>query len=512
MKKVKAYADEDSPISEADVAESKNQAVASTNVQWQLGAGKTYYPCARTIQKLPAGVYTAHSSMQGPYLQAASLQTDDLLRFEDPTHKAILGEIDDFWGLKEQYKSMGFLHNRAILMHGPPGSGKTCISKIVIDDVINRGNIVINCTSLYDFLGPVKAFREVEPERQILIAMEDVDSIGGQSKLLPLLDGEDSLNNVMYLATTNYIHKIQDRLMRPGRFDRKINVPCPPIAGRTAFLENKLGKENPMVTTLAEATEGLSFAHMRELLIGIYCLKQPVESVINRLRNKGVERLSGEKPSEVYKDVPEPQLIKTISAQTNKVFKINMNKIAGRSRHTVTAALVSIAGKVEINTGSSAELLEACKKKFGNGKFKIEGVIGLLKGFNHAQRYVAMLEALVKEGKIELSDKGDYKVAETVSIESYARNFITSRKIKQINKVKLVIALENQFGELVAPKTKLIASIRELVPFMQRQKFVATAAADNKCPRCGTVMTKVELANGIQAMFCKNDRVTIPVV
>lgn len=259
--------------------------------QWEV-TGKGYMSCSKTTKQLPPGVYVIASTPAGFVFVPRELKTDNLLRFEDPTHQEIIGEIDNFWSLKPKYSTMGFLHNRSLLMWGPPGSGKSCISKIVVSDVIDRDNIVINCTSLYGMAAALHELREVEPDRQMLVLMEDIDSIDGQHKLLPLLDGEDTVDNILYLCTTNYIDRLSDRIMRPGRIDRKISVPCPPRTGRVAFLSNKLGEKATEIDSLADATQGLSFAHLRELLVGIYCLGQDPEKVIKRLHNKGAEELT----------------------------------------------------------------------------------------------------------------------------------------------------------------------------------------------------------------------------
>ncbi len=258
--------------------------------QWEI-TQNGFTPCSKTTKNLPAGVYVIQTTPNGLFFTPRELKTDNLLRFEDPTHTEIIGEIDNFWNLKPKYSNMGFLHNRALLMWGPPGSGKSCISKIVVSDVVERDNIVVNCTSLYELSGALHQLRQVEPDRQIMVLMEDVDSIDGQHKLLPLLDGEETVDNILYLCTTNYIDKIPERILRPGRIDRKISVPHPPRAGRVAFLQKKLGQISE-VDSLADATDGLSFAHLRELLIGIYCLGQNPQNVIERLHNKGAEELT----------------------------------------------------------------------------------------------------------------------------------------------------------------------------------------------------------------------------
>lgn len=308
-------------------------------IQWEE-RGRQYMPCGTTAKILPAGVYAIGSTPAGIYFERRKLQTDDLLRFKDPTHSTIIGEINNFWSLKPKFSSMGFLHKRSILMHGPPGSGKSCISKIVVDDVVGRDNIVVNCDSLYNLSAGLKLIREVEPDRQILVLMEDIDSIDGQYKLLPLLDGEDSVNNILYLCTTNYIERLPERIIRPGRIDRKILVDCPPPAGRKAFLVNKLGADSQEIEGLVKATQGLSFAHLRELLIGIYCLSQEPDQVLKRLHNKSYEVLT---PKEEY--MMDDMIERSVSSTERKKATASVMRLLDNKKKVTASTAFKITAK-----------------------------------------------------------------------------------------------------------------------------------------------------------------------
>lgn len=258
---------------------------------------KGFVPVGNTIQKLPAGIYSAHPSMDGVLFRTAEVKSDKLLRFEDPTHQTVLNEIKKFWELKDKYDRLGYLHNRAILLHGDPGSGKTCIVKLVIEDVVNAGNIVLMNDYVGDLLKGLRAFRDIEPSRQCLAVLDDVDALinrCGEHSLLELLDGENTVDNIMYLGTTNYISRIPARILRPGRFDRKIQVNFPPPSGRYAYIKDKMGGIYPEadIIKIVNATDGLSFGHLREFLIGVYCLDQDPIEVLKRLRNQGAEVIS----------------------------------------------------------------------------------------------------------------------------------------------------------------------------------------------------------------------------
>src|SRR4029077_10853262 len=77
-------------------------------------------------------------------------------------------------------------------------------------------------------------------------------------------------------------------LLRPGRFDKKVFVGAPPLAGRKAYLSKKLeGMEKlEEIERLAKETDGLSFGDLRELVTAVYALKEPVADVLARLKGK----------------------------------------------------------------------------------------------------------------------------------------------------------------------------------------------------------------------------------
>ena len=126
--------------------------------------------------------------------------------------------------------------------------------------------------------------------------------VTGSVNSFRLLDGEQSVSNVCYLATTNYLDRFPPRLLRPGRFDEHVYVPFPPTNGRVAYLKAKLGKKlqeadaDATARTLAAKTSGMSFGHLRELVLAHYVLKQPLDTVIERLRKTASAELEGETP------------------------------------------------------------------------------------------------------------------------------------------------------------------------------------------------------------------------
>lgn len=264
-----------------------------------LRMGDAYKATGGTIEmKLESYAYKASVDMSGtPVFIRVRPQTDELYKFDNSIMGHVLEEIDKFWALKKDYEDFGFMYNRGVLLHGPPGTGKTSIVHQVAEMITERGDVVFYARDIGALTVCLNALREVEPDRKVVVILEDADEFlrYSEREFLQLLDGEQSVQNVLYLATTNYIDRFPPRLLRPGRFDEHVYVPCPPRAGRVAYLKAKLSKKlaeadvDETVDDLADKTAGMSFGHLRELFLAAYVLKQPLEKVLARLRQTAPE-------------------------------------------------------------------------------------------------------------------------------------------------------------------------------------------------------------------------------
>lgn len=260
--------------------------------QW-IKSGNTYEPAGDVdfAESLKATVYQVGVSLTGPYFKRVKPQTDELYRFPNSVMESVLEEVDKFWDSKEAYDKLKVLHNRGIILYGPPGNGKTCLLHQVAEMIAQRGDVAVYAKNIGDLRACLGALRQIEPDRKIVVFLEDADEYANnyqERDFLQLLDGEESVNDILYVATTNYIERFPKRLLRPGRFDKKIYVPTPPLEGRLAFFQNKLKtiEEGPEeIERLAKETDGMSFGHLRELLISIYALKEPADDALARLKN-----------------------------------------------------------------------------------------------------------------------------------------------------------------------------------------------------------------------------------
>lgn len=257
--------------------------------QWTKVAYNAYIATSKTYKKLPDGFYNLSSQNGIPIFSYRELNVDELISFPNSSYETIIQEIKQFWTKKEIFDQYGFLHRRGYLLYGPQGSGKSCMSQLVIKDIIEREGIVINCNcspSLVD--RALVHLREVEPDRKVVCLFEDIDAIihvYGEDSLLSLLDGENQINTVLNLATTNYPENLDKRIVsRPRRFDRVLKIGMPNAVTRRLYFEKKLNIPTEELNKWVKASAGFSFAALAELVISVKCFENPFAQAVENLK------------------------------------------------------------------------------------------------------------------------------------------------------------------------------------------------------------------------------------
>jgi len=187
------------------------------------------------------------------------------------------------------YEKLGHKMPRGILLHGPSGTGKTLLAKAVATEseanfVSVRGPELLSKWVGESERGIREIFRRARQASPCVIFFDEIDSIapirgaGGEtavtervvSQLLTELDGMENMRGVVVLAATNRADMIDTALLRPGRFDKIIQIPLPDKESRKSILAIN-AKEIPIVTDpksqdyvdiekIAEVTDGLSGA------------------------------------------------------------------------------------------------------------------------------------------------------------------------------------------------------------------------------------------------------------
>lgn len=250
--------------------------------KWIKRSDNTFIPTDNneTVDQIDPGIYKIrYSDGIGYYLFKKEQTNDELIEFPSGVHHQVLNEIRKFTTLQDNFKKYNFTYKRGVLLHGKPGSGKTCTIGLVIQYYIETINgIVINISDTDDlarfsaFMPEI--FRMIEKDRPILVVIEDMDGLthytDHETRLLNLLDGFDQFENVVYIATTNYIEKLKERIInRPSRFDKRIYIPFLNAMDRKFYFTTKLHEEDLQHINLVQwvdDTDGMSIAHLAELI------------------------------------------------------------------------------------------------------------------------------------------------------------------------------------------------------------------------------------------------------
>jgi len=228
------------------------------------------------------------SGMREVFIENPDVKWDDVGGLEDV--KRELQEAVE-WPMKYPglYDKLGHSMPRGILLHGPSGTGKTLLAKAVATQseanfVSVRGPELLSKWVGESERGIREIFKRARQSAPCVVFFDEIDSIapirgaGGEtavtervvSQLLTELDGMENMHGVIVLAATNRADMIDPALLRPGRFDKIIQIPLPDKESRKSIL--KINAEKiPTVTDekdpqhidfekLAELTDGLSGA------------------------------------------------------------------------------------------------------------------------------------------------------------------------------------------------------------------------------------------------------------
>jgi energy-coupling factor transporter ATP-binding protein EcfA2 len=277
-------------------------AVVGPGTSW-ASSGKSFWRIGQSHERLPSGVYRCEMTNTGPMLLRVNNETDALIVFPDSASESLLEEIRRFQGMKAQFAAHGFLHKRGVLMWGPPGSGKTTTLQLLIQLMVQEhGGVAILIDQPAVAVQCLQMVRGVEPSRQIIGILEDLDALVeryGESEYLALLDGESQVDNVVYVATTNYPERLDPRFVdRPSRFDTVRFIGMPSAEARAVYFAAK----TPSLSiadraAFVEASDGYSVAHMRELVILTQCFEVSLAEAKERLdRSKALKPSSARRP------------------------------------------------------------------------------------------------------------------------------------------------------------------------------------------------------------------------
>jgi len=209
----------------------------------------------------------------------------------------------------ELFEEIGIDPPKGILLYGPPGTGKTLLAKAVANQTNATFIKLVASEFVNKFLGEgaryVRQVFELAKEKSpAIIFIDEIDAIGTKRthgtqgadrevqrtlmQLLSELDGFESRGNVGIIAATNRPDILDDALIRPGRFDRTIEVPLPNKNGRINILKIHTEKmkidENIDFESISELTEGFSGADLKAACTeaGMFAIRNERKKVISK--------------------------------------------------------------------------------------------------------------------------------------------------------------------------------------------------------------------------------------
>ncbi|MDL2324496.1 ATP-dependent zinc metalloprotease FtsH [Ruminococcaceae bacterium OttesenSCG-928-A16] len=253
-----------------------------------LGLG--YFVMRSMTKRMGGDAMSFGKSNAKMYVQAQTGITFNDVAGQDEAKEA-LTEIVDFLHNPDKYKSVGAKMPKGALLVGPPGTGKTLLAKAVAGEANVPFFSIAGSEFVEMFVGRGAArvrdlFEQAKAKSPCIVFIDELDTIGKKrdaggiggndereqtlNQLLSEMDGFDASSGVVILAATNRPETLDAALLRPGRFDRRIPVELPDLAGREAILrvhaKRVMMDDNIDYGIIARATSGASGADLANII------------------------------------------------------------------------------------------------------------------------------------------------------------------------------------------------------------------------------------------------------
>lgn len=377
--------------------------------------------------------YNKMSSVEFSTQKESTINFTDIAGNEEAKESVM--ELVDFLKNPEKYRRYGARMPKGVILYGPPGTGKTLIAKALASEA--GVDFLAVCGSdfvqVYAGLGAGRIrnlFKKAREKEKCVIFIDEIDAIGKKrdrgglggsdesdrtlNALLTEMSGFKGSEGIIVMAATNRLDILDDALLRPGRFDRQIEVGLPDLKARQDILKlytrNRPMAETLSIEKIAQQTVYFSGAKLENLMneAAIYAAKENAESISEKHIDKafytviaGEEKKDRSNIREIDRRVtayheaghtvatkllcPENKVTKvTIIPSTKGAGGFSMNippdSMYHRKRDMLNNIKIALAGRVieelvfgvdNITTGASndiqkaTEIMVAMVKKFG---------------------------------------------------------------------------------------------------------------------------------------------------
>ena len=233
--------------------------------------------------------------------------------------KLELTEVVDFLKNTEKYVDIGAKIPKGVLLEGSPGTGKTLMARAIAGEagvpfISASGSEFIEMFVGVGAARVRKLFDKAESMAPCVVFIDEIDAVGRQrgagiaggndereqtlNQILTNMDGFSESTGIIVVAATNRIDILDSALVRPGRFDRKINVPLPTLDGRKSIfgihLKNKKTDDNLNLDDMASLTTGFSGADIANLAneAAILSVRNNIPKITNEQLFKAYEKIT----------------------------------------------------------------------------------------------------------------------------------------------------------------------------------------------------------------------------